>query len=832
MIRRIALTAGLGVLAACGAPPVSINVDAPAGLVAQAWQGGAVTIAVGGVVDHRSPIPHEVIRPWLPVMSAADEGERLDLQDSIARLDVEVAERWRDSEMRDAAEREADAARSRLRGKETISSLHERLADLTGRIAVAEAAVAATRLRDQESISIARNELAAAQGLLQRVTVAFERLTALVEAGAASPRDLARAANDLALARAEVEAPQLNLDILEQTTYAITRRRRELDRDRLIAERIGVEAEIAVRADGEQRAGHLDHSDVERRRQQIAEYGIIFAEPEIYAQAAGVLRYASRGFGVGSQPGWAPFAFMLDPGGLIVVATVSDRWRPWLAVSEAATVMITVPAMGQRVPGRIAAIAAQPEMAADGTGSVFRVHIEPLAARDQLLPGSQVDCDISLAIASGSPVASVPAWLIADRRRPAVTLAEGQRRELDGLFVGHEFLVLAGLEPGDRMLPATPAPDRRERVVGSVEPVRFHPIRSAGSGRRDGWQVRWLIPDGTRVEAGDPVAGLSYAGWGDPSQRRFEVAYAELEAEARRTRERSDVAASIGRAAAQWRQAIVVADRARFEVLVLNLVGDDPVVFERQSAVVRAENDLQHAQFRLDDLTVAAAADAVSQHEAEGRRIARDQAQLRVTRTRLAMVAAQRSEGLLTRLTTIAADRDAQAELARLREAYVTARQTGQARLARSAFSYRQAMERVQRNRSRVAGEVLFAPVAGEVYQRARSDGRLLKPGDTLNVMEPLIMPIGTARKVILECSDHHVSQLREGAPFPLIVPALGGRTIEGRIAQIGRALVPSKRNRGEDVADVRVILVTVEFTLGTESVPLLPLGSTVYADL
>lgn len=832
MASPLRLALGALLLSGCGAPPPETVVAPQPGVAAQAWRGGTIDITVGGVVDHRVPIPHEVARAWLPVVAAADEGERLELGEPIVRVDAEVAARWRDDQLRDSAEREAGATRSRLQGEGTISGLKERIADLNGRIAVAEAAVAATRNRDQEEIAIARREFEAAQGRLTRARAEYERLTALVAADAATARDLARATNDFALARAELAAPQLNLEILEQTTYAITRRRRELERDRLIAERIGVEAELAARADGEQRAGHLDHRDVERRRLAIADFEAVIADPEIRARAAGVLRYQPGGIGLGSKPGWTPFAFMLDPAGLVIVATVSDRWRPWLTVSEAATVTIELPALGRTMSGRVAAIAAQPETAADGTGAVFRVQIEPLEGRDLLLPGSRAVCRIRLDTGTDVPLAAVPAWMIADRRQPQVTLADGSVRELEGLMIGHEFLVLSGLAPGERVLPATPMASRGERVVAGVEPVRFHPIRSGGSSRRDGWRVRWLIPDGSKVEAGDPVAGLTYAGWGDPSERRFEIAYAELEAESRLARERSDVAATIGRAAAMWRQAVVDADRARFEVVVMNLPSDDPAVLSREAAVVRAENVLRLAQANLDGLKVAAAADAISANEAEGRRIARDQAELGLLDARLAEVAARRSESFISRLTTIAADRDAQAELARLREAYVTARMSGQARLARAAFDYRQAIDRVKRDQRRVSGEELLAPVAGVVYQRARPDGRLLVPGDWLDISEPLIMPIGNERKVVFECADHQITDLREGDEMALVVPALGGRTITGRISQIGRALVPSRRNRGEDVADVRVVLVTVVFHLDDETLARLPLGSTVYADL
>jgi len=831
--RRFALVALVALtLVGCGAPPSDAVLAPQPGVAAQAWRGGTVDITVGGVVDHRVPIPHEVARAWLPVVAAADEGERLDMDETIVRVDVEVAERWRDGELRGSAEREAGATRSRLQGEGTISGLRERIADLNGRIAVAEAAVAATRSRDQEEIAIARREFEAAQSRLRRARAEYERLTALVAANAATARDLARATNDFALAQAELAAPQLTLDILEQTTYAIERRRRELERDRLIAERIGVETELAARADGEQRAGHIDNRDVERRRLAIADFEAVIANPEVRASAGGVLRYQPGGIGIGSKPGWTPFAFMLDPAGLVVVATVSDRWRPWLTASEAATVTIELPALGRTLPGRVAAIAAQPETAADGTGAVFRVQIEPLEGRDLLLPGSRAICRISLDTGMEVPLAVVPAWMIADRRQPQVTLTDGTVRDLEGLLIGHEFLVLSGLAPGERVMAATPAAGRGERVVAGVEPVRFHPIRSGGTSRRDGWRVRWLIPDGSQVAAGDPVAGLTYAGWGDPSERRFEIAYAELEAESRLARERSDVAATIGKAAAMWRQAVVDADRARFEVLIINLPTEDPTVLAREAAVVRAENALRLAQANLADLLVPAAADAISANEAEGRRIASEQAELSLIGARLAEVAARRRESFIARLTTIAADRDAQAELARLREAYVTARLSGQARLARSAYDYRQAIDRVKRDQRRISGEELLAPVAGVVYQRARPDGRLLVPGDWLDISEPLIMPIGNERKAVFECADHQIAGLREGDDLTLIVPALGGRVITGRISQIGRALVPSRRNRGEDVADVRVVLVTVIFHLDDETLTRLPLGSTVYADL
>ncbi len=829
--------AGVG----CGST-ASLSATAPpeknATLTVGTWTGGPVTITVPARIDHRHPQAYHVLRPWLPVLQAAPEGARLDAGDLILAVDADVATRWRDNELRAGAAREADARRARLLGERSLIGLRERLADVQGRIAVADAAIAATRVRDEAAIAIAQQQVTDVQQHLDQARLEYQRLQDLAAVTAVIPRAMQRAAAEAALAAAEVAAPTLNLDILEHTTNAITRRRRTLDRERLNAEAAGIEAELAAVDAGEQRAGFIDDKDIEQRRAQIDEFSRVIAAPVITATDAGVLRYADDFTGLGSKPGWNDFADVLDPSGLVVVAQVADRWRPWLRVEDAAsppTVMITVPALGHAIPGRVVAIAAQPENAADGTGSVFQIQIQPLAALDLLLPGSTATCAIEIDIRSEqnhtTTLASLPAWAIADLHHPQVTAADGSLRTLSGLRWGHSFLILDGAIPGEKVMSTGSVAPSGERLVAIIEPVQFHPVRVSTRSYRDNWRIRWLIADGSTVTAGQPVAGLTYAGWGDPAERRFAVAYAELEAEARLTRTRSEVAAKIGRAAAAWRQALVSADSARFEVLISQLASEDPARLASQADVVRQENALRSATTRIEELTVPGVADALSAHAAAGLRIAGEQAQLRLLRARLDAVAAQRSDDYVSVRETAAAARDAQADLAKSRADYLIARLEGQARLAQAEYDRRQSTTHMERDRQRVNGEDMRAPVAGIIYQRPRPDGHLLQIGDWLDVDEPFVIPLGSQRKAVFEVADHLAAQWTQGQDLAVVIPALGAQPRAGKIHQIGRALVSSRRNRGEEAADARVVLVTVVFSLDAEENKRAPLGSTVYAD-
>jgi|GEM_PF-5245998 len=826
--------AGIG----CGTTASAPTLPADQTLTVGTWTGGPITITVPARIDHRHPQAYHVLRPWLPVLDAAPEGARLAPGDPILAVDAEVASRWRNYELRVGAAREAEARRSRLLGERSLIGLRERLADVQGRIAVADAAIAATRVRDEAVIAIARQQLHDAQARLARARTEQQRLQELAAAVTVNPRSLQRAAAEASLAAAEVAAPALNLEILEQTTNAITRRRRTLDRERLSAEAAGVQAELAAVDAGEQRAGFIDDKDVEQFRAQIDEFSRVIATPVITATDAGVLRYADDFTGRGSKPGWNDFADVLDPSGLVVVAQVADRWRPWLRVdapSSPPTVSITVPALGRSIPGRVVAIAAQPENATDGTGSVFRIQIQPLAALDLLLPGSTATCAIELDISgehSNNPtIASLPAWAIPDLRHPQVTAADGSVRTLTGLRWGHSFLIIAGATPGEKVVPTGTVANAGERLVGNIDPVQFHPVRVSTRNHRDNWRLRWLIADGSEVTAGQAVAGLTYAGGGDPAERRFAVAYAELEAEARLTRTRSEVAAKIGRAAAAWRQALVAADSARFEVLISQLESEDPARLASQAEVVRQENALRATTVRIEELAVPGVADALSAHAASALRIAGEQAQLRLLRARLDAVAAQRSDDYVSMRETAAVARDAQADLAKSRSDYLIARLEGQAQLARAEYDRRQSTNRMERDRQRVNGEELRTPVAGIIYQRPRPDGRLLQIGDWLDLDEPLVIPTGSERKAVFEVADHQAAQWKQGQELAVVIPALGPQPRAGRISQIGRALVASRRNRGEESADARVVLVTVVFSLDAEENKRAPLGSTVYAD-
>ena len=831
MVGWVVAVAALLAVCGCGeVEPVASAAPAPAGEQAQAWDGHPVTVTITGFVDHLRPIPHVVSRPWIPVEAVVDQGSQVEAGTVLARLEVDIAQGWMDDELRGGEEREADAERSALHSAGTAAGLEERIADLRGRLEVNRASEAAARAKDEQVLAIAREELAQAERALDAARREHARIAALADSGAISQRALLDAANRLALAESEVEAPRLALEIQENTTNAITRYRLRLEGAELSHQLAGAEAELAAIREGQGRAGRLDSWDVERRRRRVEELRGIVADPEIIAAADGVVRHQDPAFAVGSKPGSDPFTFVLDATGLVVRARIRDRWRPWL---DGAGVRIERSADGQILPGRIIAIAAQPEPAADGTGQEFQVLIEPGGDRSSLLPGESCRCLIDLDLGGGPPLAVIPAWRIADRRHPQVRLADGGVRDLDGLFAGERFLVFSGLEPGERLIEVPGQSTGRLRLSGIVEPRRFHPIRLLTTSHRDGWVLRWMLPDGSPVEAGDEVARLSYAGWGDPADRRFSVEYADLEAEARLIREQGEVAAALGRATAAWRVALVEAQRRAFEVQVLHLESTDPERFSRRAAVVRAANDLHRAEERLGELADPAVADSVSANDAERRRLERDQARYRLLRAELAEVALRRSDNHLVRIEARAAAEDADAELQRLRADYVRERLEGQAKLFRAAFDRRRHNERSSRDRARVDGETLRAPIAGQVFQRPRRDGRLLRVGDTIDVEEPMLIPIGDERKVVLEVPAHRVDELAEGQVLALWIPALDRRPREGRIASITRAVVRSATAEPGDLGlGSRIVPVTVVFTLSRDELLRVPLGTTVHADL
>lgn len=802
----------------------------PDGEQAQAWDGRPVTVTITGVVDHLRPIPHAVTRPWIPVEAVVDQGSHVEAGTMLARLEVGVAQDWVEDEIRGGEEREADAERSALHSAGSEAALVERIADLRGRLEVNRASEAAAKAKDEQILAIAREELAQAERALAAARREHTRIAALADTGAVSQRALLDASNRLALAESEVEAPRLALEIQETTTNAIARYRLRLEGAELSQQLAGAEAELAALRDGQSRAGRLDAWDVERRRQRVDDLNQIIAEPEITATAEGVVRHQDPSFGVGSKPGSDPFTFVLDVTGLVVRARIRDRWRPWL---DGAEVSIERTSDGRVLPGRIAAVAAQPEPAADGTGQEFQVLIAPMGDRASLLPGESCRCRIRLDLGDGPPLAVIPAWRIADRRHPQVRLADGSIRDLDGLFASERFLVFAGLEPGERLTSVPEEATGRLRLSGIVEARRFHPIRLLSTSHRDGWVLRWMLPDGSQVEAGDEVARLSFAGWGDPADRKFSVDYADLEAEARLIREQSEVSAALGRATAAWRVALVEAQRRSFEVQVLHLESSDPELFTRRAAIVRAENDLHRAEDLLAELADPAVADSVSTNEAERRRLDRDQARFRLLRAQLAEVALRRSDSHLDRIEARAAAEDADAELQRLRADYVRERLEGQAKIFRAAFDRRRGNERTNRDRARVEGESLRAPIAGQVFQRPRRDGRLLRVGDYIDVEEPMLIPVGEERKVVLEVPAHRVDDLSEGQSLNLWIPALDRRPREGRIASIARAVVRSATAEpGDTGLGSRVVPVTVVFILSADELARVPLGSTVHVDL
>ena len=105
--------------------------------------------------------------------------------------------------------------------------------------------------------------------------------------------------------------------------------------------------------------------------------------------------------------------------------------------------------------------------------------------------------------------------------------------------------------------------------------------------------------------------------------------------------------------------------------------------------------------------------------------------------------------------------------------------------------------------------------------------------GDYIDVEEPMLIPVGEERKVVLEVPAHRVDDLSEGQSLNLWIPALDRRPRDGRIASIARAVVRSATAEpGDTGLGSRVVPVTVVFTLTPDELARVPLGSTVHVDL
>ena len=844
--RRARLPGGIAcvlALAACG-DPAAPTPAAKQTLTVAALTGSGPTLRVTGTVVHPSPAPHGLPRPWIPLTRIVPEGATVVRDEALAELDADVIRMWADRDRYQLVEQGAMGALDRLKGQRRQADLSERRTQLIGQRCVLIAEIAATARRDGEQVVVARLELANAEAAAKRTAEVAARTRVLAAGGWTSRGELVRAEGAAAIARADVDLPRLRLDLAAHGTLSITRRRKGFDLAKLEADLAGVEAQIAALGDGEMRDNRDRQRDLMRLERGALAWETIAADPTVRASASGVVRYRDAGVGPGAKLPLAPFAYVLDQPQLLIEVELPDRWRGLVRVAAADDTAagqagIVVAALGRRLGARVVSIAAAPEPATDGTGRVFRCRLALLAPDPGLQPG--MAAEVAFAFDASAALAVVPTWCVADLRQPTVELADGSRRAIEGWQVGHRFVVLAGLTPGERIAVRDAPATGGTRLVGVLAPERSQPIRIAESGRwGSGWELTEVVGDGALVAAGDIVARLAKVGRGDDVEAlRLELEVSELRAAAALAQARSDAETGTAQALSTWRQSLQAAERARLDLAVaaIDVDGTEPVA-AAVAALARNQVRAQQASSSLAELDDAIAASGASAHDLRARRLALAKAELDLTAANHGAVGARRGLDYLALREAQAAEREADAQVELNRAAYSIARLAAQQRLAQAQLAWRSEDKRLRSNRSQAAGEVIRAPIAGRVFHRPRNDGRPLRIGDWIEVADPFLIPLGNRRRFTLEVPARFYGRVAAGDALSFVVPALGRGPRRGTVEAVAAWFADAVDARAERAvrgtvgASEKIFQLTVGFELSADEIDQAPPGATAYVDL
>ncbi|HYE05498.1 MAG TPA: hypothetical protein VEL07_08195 [Planctomycetota bacterium] len=802
-----------------------------------------IEVVIAGRIDDPRPLGHAMPLPWVGLAEVIADGDEIAAGEPIAVLDPGLPEFLMRQDAGRIEEAEAQDRLERLRTSVKLAELEARRDDYIARRGVLEAEIAATRVKDEAQLTIARLERDAADRRASAAADRVQRLRELAAGGLSSAVELARAEQEHRLAEAAAKPVRVKLELLEQTTYAVTRERLRLQHA-MLGEDLGDEQEVSgvyaaiasLRAVADKQARIADENLEVLRRDHALRQGVV-AAPAILASAGGRVRLRDASVRPGAKLRAAFFAYVLPDGGSGVTFALPERLRdvvrPW---SEAdprhGLASIAIDGLGGAYPARVTAIAAAPET--DQLGErAYRCEVRFDQAPPELRVGMRARCTLRIPLAS--PAAVVPTWVLADLANPRATTAAGDERVLEGFAVGGRFVATGGLAPGERLRLATAPPrDGGMRLTGVVEPARFQPVRlSSGE-----WELLEAVPDGTLVAAGDVIARLNKTAQNnDPQRARFQLEFGHAQAQANLALARIQADEQLSQAAVAWHRAALAVERARLDELVERLATDDEDLARRESELVRAQVRLARARHGAAELDDPALADGISEHARRARRLELARALLTEQAARLDVVAGARARDWITVATAHIATRSAERTAASARAAVSVARAGFQAALARAQNRYRDEVLRLRRHREQISDEVVRAPCAGRVYQRL-TWGQPLRIGDDVHTMEPFQIPLGGGRQFTIEVPARFYGRFAAGDQIAFTAPALGAQARTGRILRVAGAFFDSAEakdriaERGTVGLPEKVFHLTVAFELAEHEIDRLPPGTTAYVDL
>ena len=846
---------GLVAVAGCGkAPESGPDLDV---YVVPALASDHLDLVLDGHITDPDEVGHALPIAWVPPLWLVDEGTAVKRGQKLATLDTDILDLWSQDPLRQIIEQRAQLLDQRLKTASDLATLEDQQADLEADLGATEAAMVTADIQDARALDIARIGAAAAVREAAEAAARAAKFHELAAAGHASAVAVADADDRATEAAAAVGPAQARLTMADGDHNGLLRASLAIARKRLLAElgrpesatgaapadlsassEAGVAADLAaVRAvqEKQETLGSEGLANLERdqkKRQDVIDH------PQIDAQGTGFVRFRDSSVRPGAKLGAASFIFVLDPGDLVARFVLPERWRGLVRAAapddpSSGHAEITIGGLGgTRIPGQVTALAAAAIGDHGGRGFTCTVH---LARPDPgLRAGMGLSC--ALALPLGAALATVPTWCIGDLRHPRVQLDGGKWQDLDGYSAGATFVVLSGLAPGARIrLPAAAPAAGGMRVTGVIEAMESAPVRLSSGG----WELLEMVPDGTLVHRGEPIAKLSKSNdWKDLAGFQFADTYGAAQANADLAIARLNAERDRAHALLAWQEAAADAAKARIDVLTLRNRDDSAVVADAQADLIKATVAAGAAARAAAAASDPASALGMARNSILSAQVEAQATDLARKRAQLALVGQQRGVDLLALEDAEAAWHDAVDAAGDARAAYSTAVVAADAALARAHLAWRDALERHRRDREAAADAVVVAPRDGRVYQRLIDGERPLEIGMEVDTAEPFTMPVGPGRMFTVEVPARFYGRFAVAQQIPCVVPSLGHGTINGRVLRVAAWFhapsMPSLRGAAPTAAlgTEKVFGLTVALDLDAAQGERVPPGATASIDL
>ncbi len=753
---------------------------------------GELSLHMLGWVDNRAPVAYGPALNWMPFAQVVSDGSRVVDGDVLVRHDTTMVQQWIVGQKAELMQIEADTKRQRLDRERELAELQVQASEVRADKDIRSARLESDHQDEESDRRLAQMQAQEAGTILVRAEHTLSAVEGLAARGRVPNVDVvqARIARDQArFQAAAAERASREWDdgakavFRQQLELACERSRRELD---VVS---GIDARITILSQLVEQELAIGGGDQRRVSTELATRQAFVADPVLRSHTAGTVRLRDGNVKNGAKLPTTPCLFILEDQAMMAYVRIPEALRDLATVWTAdnpdfGRAELTVPALGDRkIPGRVVSIAAAPEKK-NGSARAFLavVRLDDAAAdvlhlQQQLKPGMAVVCDLLRPVHG----ASLPTWAVhvtVDPREPQIRRPDGKLQVVRGVETGSTFVITDGLAAGEQVLAFADTQHdtvtvRARRLTGLVEPTDVVPVRlSSGF-----WDIVEVVPDGTRVIAGQCVARLAKsASWMDPQRMRWEAEEKGLRAEAERAAERLRADQALAQAVKVWRDADLDLRTARLAWQATGLDDASKRFEEAEVARAAALATADQAQAQAQAASDPRVAVSLSRNALADVVLADARARQQAKRTTLAAAAA-RNPDVLSRLAAASTLVEALAKADDARSAWFVARTVHGQKFdyAERTFA-RSAVER-EHDMRELVDENVYAPVSGRLFHR---NAMPFRSGDGVWSNEPFRMvpdvaagaPI--ALKLNVEAPAHLAGTWHTGDGVQVTVPGVG----------------------------------------------------------